>query len=504
MEEGREFKHVCRFCIKSFPCGRSLGGHMRSHMISNSANDGKFAKKKLSSVNNFITKTNTEINGYGLRENPQKSKKIADSVADTSLVYEKFCKESVKGWKTLCGSMMSNSEKERVSNNTSLEDQDSWTSAKLVTESQSDNETATPNRRRRSKRRTRYLATANSSSFSVANDKIGSSSVSEIEIEQEQEEVAMCLMMLSRALGPIPTGIAESSGNNSLFLEAQIEVKDFDGKKKLREKKLETGFVDSENRQFEKRKPEFSASGISGKGSKTEVSLDLFDRKDTVKNSEVELGKNLMKITELNQAQLGSSKNISSKKTTHDSLDPEFYKDSQKRSKFECATCNKIFHSYQALGGHRASHKKIKGCSASKVDSTQNSIETELSPDPTAESKLIKSINTEINSVNHFVLDPDDKVETSCERLKKRHECPICLKVFPSGQALGGHKRSHLVAGTEARNNPTIVVPEIHNFLDLNLPAPDEEESNAHLGLKQWWTSSSSHKHKSLVSLISN
>ncbi|KAJ4713143.1 Zinc finger protein [Melia azedarach] len=381
MEEGREFKHVCRFCIKSFPCGRSLGGHMRSHMISNSANDGKFAKKKLSSVNNFITKTNTEINGYGLRENPQKSKKIADSVADTSLVYEKFCKESVKGWKTLCGSMMSNSEKERVSNNTSLEDQDSWTSAKLVTESQSDNETATPNRRRRSKRRT---------------------------------------------------------------------------------------------------------------------------RKDTVKNSEVELGKNLMKITELNQAQLGSSKNISSKKTTHDSLDPEFYKDSQKRSKFECATCNKIFHSYQALGGHRASHKKIKGCSASKVDSTQNSIETELSPDPTAESKLIKSINTEINSVNHFVLDPDDKVETSCERLKKRHECPICLKVFPSGQALGGHKRSHLVAGTEARNNPTIVVPEIHNFLDLNLPAPDEEESNAHLGLKQWWTSSSSHKHKSLVSLISN
>ncbi|KAI9086115.1 hypothetical protein K1719_031948 [Acacia pycnantha] len=34
-------------------------------------------------------------------------------------------------------------------------------------------------------------------------------------------------------------------------------------------------------------------------------------------------------------------------------------KSSNRRGKFECTTCNKIFDSYQALGGHRASHKKI-------------------------------------------------------------------------------------------------------------------------------------------------
>lgn len=451
---------------------------MRSHMITiTETTDGhhkQLAKKKLPSVNN------TETNGYGLRENPKKSKRIADSSEDNTSQQQQqqqLCGKGFVSWKP----MKCNSEKDRVSNNnTSLEDQDSLTSAnqKLVTDSQSDNETAAPNRKRRSKRRTRYMATptANSCSISVANNKNnGSSSVSEI--EQEQEEVAMCLMMLSRDVGSrgVLNSVAESSDNNSVFLEPEIEAK------KLKEKKL-----DSEK---------------------------------------AKVIKNLKKETELDQAELGSSKqNSTSKKNVCNSFDPElrsdsfkrsttdasdaeFYKDSQKRSKFECATCNKIFHSYQALGGHRASHKKIKGCFATKIDSSENSIEAEHSPDPTADSKLIKSINNENSADHFFVADCDDhRAETSCGA-KKKHECPICLKVFPSGQALGGHKRSHLLGGNEARNSPAIVlenpIPEIRNFLDLNLPAPDEEDSNAHLGLQQWWISSS-HKHEALVSLISN
>ena len=30
--EVKAFKHVCKFCNKRFPCGRSLGGHIRSHL----------------------------------------------------------------------------------------------------------------------------------------------------------------------------------------------------------------------------------------------------------------------------------------------------------------------------------------------------------------------------------------------------------------------------------------------------------------------------------------
>ncbi|XP_020572981.1 zinc finger protein ZAT5-like [Phalaenopsis equestris] len=36
----------------------------------------------------------------------------------------------------------------------------------------------------------------------------------------------------------------------------------------------------------------------------------------------------------------------------------------------------------------------------------------------------------------------------------KLHECSICGKVFASGQALGGHKRRHLVAADNAASTP--------------------------------------------------
>uniref|UniRef100_A0A2N9HIM6 C2H2-type domain-containing protein n=1 Tax=Fagus sylvatica TaxID=28930 RepID=A0A2N9HIM6_FAGSY len=559
MEEVKEFKHLCKFCSKTFPCGRSLGGHMRSHLTNNSAEtEKKLSKIKLSPFKNGKNHTNAAEmglepgtqTGYGLRENPKKTKRLADSSENKfSLSDNKFCRECGKefqSWKALFGHMKCHSEKEKVSN--SLEDQDSWTSAKLVTDSQSDNETTAPNRRRRSERRTRYMVTATSSSFSFAN---ASSSVSEI--EHEQEEVAMCLMMLSRDVGHwggLNSSAAESSDNNSVYFESfqTNRINKIEGKisvcngskvvqvKKLSDKKLELGNLDSEDLQG--RHSELCAPGNSRTRSmiRTEVSTDGIFKNDMIKksqvddhlvfeDSEVELGKEFSKETASDQAQLASIKCNSSKRKVRDSNDPELRSDpskklstddlgsevsknSRKRSKFECTTCNKIFHSYQALGGHRASHKKIKGCFATKIESSENSIEAELSPDPSADSKLIKSGDNENPIEQEIAAGYDGKTDTSIGSKKSnRHECPICLKVFQSGQALGGHKRSHMVAGSEARSNPTIViqkpVPEIQDFLDLNLPAPVEEENNDHVGFTTWWVGSS-HKHEALVGLISN
>ncbi|XP_057961005.1 zinc finger protein ZAT1-like [Malania oleifera] len=101
------------------------------------------------------------------------------------------------------------------------------------------------------------------------------------------------------------------------------------------------------------------------------------------------------------------------------------------RGKFRCETCNKTFGSYKALGGHKASHRKTKGCAGDETE-TANVVSGDL----------------------------------------KIHECPFCYKVFGSGQALGGHKRSHILASSTASNCSKLGV----NLIDLNVPAPVEDD----------------------------
>jgi hypothetical protein len=76
----------------------------------------------------------------------------------------------------------------------------------------------------------------------------------------------------------------------------------------------------------------------------------------------------------------------------------------------------------------------------------------------------------------------------------KIFECPFCFKVFGSGQALGGHKRSHLMipsssnstananananANADADVDVDASVRFKESFIDLNLPAPLEEEDD--------------------------
>ncbi|KAL0401352.1 UNVERIFIED_CONTAM: Zinc finger protein ZAT8 [Sesamum latifolium] len=69
---------------------------------------------------------------------------------------------------------------------------------------------------------------------------------------------------------------------------------------------------------------------------------------------------------------------------------------------FECKTCNRQFPSFQALGGHRASHKKPRMAGGDRLLQAPSS-----PPKP------------------------------------KTHECSICGLEFAIGQALGGHMRRH-------------------------------------------------------------
>ncbi|KAI9120244.1 hypothetical protein K1719_008892 [Acacia pycnantha] len=59
----------------------------------------------------------------------------------------------------------------------------------------------------------------------------------------------------------------------------------------------------------------------------------------------------------------------------------------------------------------------------------------------------------------------------------KIHECPVCFRVFASGQALGGNKRTHLTGSSTLL--PTRASTKlVGKFIDLNLPAPTADEDD--------------------------
>ncbi|GMI96609.1 hypothetical protein like AT5G03510 [Hibiscus trionum] len=149
-----------------------------------------------------------------------------------------------------------------------------------------------------------------------------------------------------------------------------------------------------------------------------------------------------------------------------------------------CKTCDRCFPSFQALGGHRASHKKPKvvnneennkGLMFVKEDVHQqfNNMNTTLSLQITCNPVLVHNSKTKV------------------------HECSMCGAEFSSGQALGGHMRRHRTLNnvpttvsaatmtTTSTVGTRIVRPESEDKskkpravlqLDLNLPAPEDDQ----------------------------
>ncbi|XP_059310920.1 zinc finger protein ZAT12-like [Lycium ferocissimum] len=71
---------------------------------------------------------------------------------------------------------------------------------------------------------------------------------------------------------------------------------------------------------------------------------------------------------------------------------------------FECKTCKKKFDSFQALGGHRTSHK---------------------------------------NTTNKLMMASTNLTDDLLPVKPKKHKCSFCGEEFALGQALGGHMRKH-------------------------------------------------------------
>ncbi|XP_022766452.1 zinc finger protein ZAT10-like [Durio zibethinus] len=128
----------------------------------------------------------------------------------------------------------------------------------------------------------------------------------------------------------------------------------------------------------------------------------------------------------------------------------------EQKLSYKCSVCNKAFNSYQALGGHKASHRKPSGGNDDQSTSTTTSATA--------------------GGVTSSTSNPSGR----------SHECSICHKSFPTGQALGGHKRCHYEGGTgNTGSNSGVTKSEgvgstntmshiSQRDFDLNLPALPE------------------------------
>lgn len=150
---------------------------------------------------------------------------------------------------------------------------------------------------------------------------------------------------------------------------------------------------------------------------------------------------------------------------------------------YECKTCNKTFPSFQALGGHRASHKKPKALAIAEPDKKMKEEGFVLFKNSNDNNQM-HSHSHYRNNNNTFSLQLFNSGIGNSK--SKVHECSICGAEFASGQALGGHMRRHRTTNTTSsdqyhhheehhHHQPRKKKSVLSLDLDLNLPAPEDD-----------------------------
>ncbi|KAK7252661.1 hypothetical protein RIF29_36769 [Crotalaria pallida] len=161
----------------------------------------------------------------------------------------------------------------------------------------------------------------------------------------------------------------------------------------------------------------------------------------------------------------------------------------QQQERFECSSCKKVFGSHQALGGHRASHKNVKGCFAINVDdhnlvSMNHMIHSHSggvgdAGGATCSSGLVGDYHYQHQHEHGDDTNGGDQNQQQQGQQDEGHKCSICHRVFSTGQALGGHKRCHWDKGGDVilSNIAPPTPPPNALPLDLNFPPlPPQQE----------------------------
>ncbi|KAK7267795.1 hypothetical protein RIF29_20474 [Crotalaria pallida] len=170
---------------------------------------------------------------------------------------------------------------------------------------------------------------------------------------------------------------------------------------------------------------------------------------------------------------------------------------------YRCKTCDRSFPSFQALGGHRSSHKKPNKANAIGTDEKQAITTNSVNEDhrdhyDDVNTTSITTLSLQISNrpLPLYKSSSTNGIGTAIAAATKSrvHECSFCGAEFSSGQALGGHMRRHRTSISNSTTTTTTVSigggninPESQEAkkqrnilkLDLNLPAPDDDQRDS-------------------------
>ncbi|XP_021826772.1 uncharacterized protein LOC110767517 [Prunus avium] len=547
-----EFTRICEVCNKGFSSGKALGGHMRMHV---QANRELFQarKNKIQKPNKILKPNNSDVsssNGggdFGVEGNSNSNSSMKPDCC--------VCGKNFPSMKSLFGHMRSHPEREwrgiqppptiaKNSSSSTLSDAVPQNNNK-ADDHQIDS-AATPVGSNNSapdlsKTLPGWSLTARRGRKSIGSSG-NSESVSGLDlspgVEEQMEEAVHDLLMLAQS-NPCFYGLSDkgkgaemceatnsnffitNNSNQADYIKDKNQVIDYEGTSKKR-KGTEMCFPSKNMKSEKKWFDEYD--GVKGKGV---LGIGFGPEKSSVKNflkfGPMEDNKNNNIEEELSDSQNSESIVLASmkrrKRRKMKLVDLEgvvgeiigaqgHHQSLHQKLRYKCSLCGKSFPSHQALGGHMSSHNKLK-------NNNNNNIMNHSSLDDQSASADVSAAEGGHNldeAQTTMALDQDHHVAGAGsgsgagglgahQAHQAHHQCKICNKIFPTGQALGGHKRCHWTGPTEQLlpQSSQVASPgeasqnagrKVLNF-DLNeLPAMECEEGTDQYGAAGYATSS--------------
>ncbi|KAM1998467.1 hypothetical protein ACFX1R_006845 [Malus domestica] len=454
-----QFTRFCEVCGKGFSSGKALGGHMRIHiqadreLFNQSHKNMISSKPKISKPNNSDVGSSNAGGVVGIGGN-------SNSISDMKPVCC-VCGKNFPSMKSLFGHMRSHPEREwrgiqpppaaKNSSSSTLSDDVPDQSEKKAQDGQIDSDEmffgskssvldlskTLPKWSQTARRGRQSGSTGLESNSDQSVSGLDSRSPRTVEEDEEQMKEAVHDLLLLAQANPLEGGGADDTmceATNSNFLITANQ----DGEGGLPcHGYTATATVGSTN----KRKGSPSEVERSEKKWYDEYGGGFGQEKSTVKN--------FLKLGLMEEENIGNHNNMEDELS--DSQNSESIAvmrrnrrkmklvDLEGRLRYKCNLCVKCFPSHQALGGHMSSHNKLKGIAVAHPSMEDQSAPADVSA---GEDRV-----------------HDDEAERVALDHQQHHQCKICNKTFPTGQALGGHKRSHWNGPTEQHQQQVVEGP---------------------------------------------